>query len=98
MLQFHKTLHTHKIVVHPRHLPLLRLPSGTCRESERARGEEKEREGERGHQSQIGHSRRKDRKAQKETRKRAGLKKTTDSRLQSVSEEVGGERKWNRRG
>lgn len=37
MLQFHKTLHAHKVVVHPWHLPLLRLPGGTCRERERER-------------------------------------------------------------
>jgi len=50
-------------------------------------------ERERGHQSQIGHLRRKDRKAQKETRKRAELEQTADLRLQSVSKEAGGERK-----
>lgn len=50
MLQFHKTLHTHKVVVHPRHLPLLRLPGGTCRERERGGrgggGERRERSSE----------------------------------------------------
>lgn len=43
MLQFHKALHTHKVVVHPWHLPLLRLPSGTCRERERQRSLEPNR-------------------------------------------------------
>lgn len=66
--------------------------------AERERERERKREGERGHQSQIGHLRRKGRKAEKEPRKGAGQKKTADLRLQSVSEEVGGERKWNRRG
>lgn len=51
MLQFHKTLHTHKVVVHPRHLPLLRLPGGTCiyreREGGRDRKDTETREGKR---------------------------------------------------
>lgn len=94
MLQFHKTFHAHEIVVHPGHLPLLRLPGGTYR----ARGREKQ--SQRGHYSQIGHLRRKGRKARERAqriekkKKGAGQEKTADLRLQSVWEEVGGERKW----
>lgn len=79
MLQFHKALHTHKVVVHPWHLPLLRLPGGTCREKERERERRREREKGRGHQSQIGHLRRKGRKAEK---KKDGTEK--DDRFEAV--------------
>lgn len=89
MLQFHKALHTHKIIVHPRHLPLFRLPRRTCRERDwgGAGGEERGRKRERKVMRIKQALEKKKQEGKKEPDKR-------DNRL----EEVGGERKRNRRG